>query len=200
MLNYWHEYSDLITAFLAALLGGWFTMKGVIYQVKQQAKQQATAAREKRITTLLGVREEIDSLIKLYLARMANEIEKYDRNSPFDNIFPITQNYFTFYEANSASLAEVRSETLTKIVAFYTNARSLIDSYRGNNALIERLDSTQVASDINGNKEHFAHLIRYRTLATEYGRGLIVIHEEVMLRYKQVMEAINGEITHLKGS
>ncbi|CQJ65776.1 TPA: hypothetical protein ACGE8N_002165 [Yersinia enterocolitica] len=65
MLAFLHEYSDLITAFLAALLGGCFTMIGVIYQVKQQA----TAAREKRITTLLGIREEIDSLIKLYLAR-----------------------------------------------------------------------------------------------------------------------------------
>ncbi|HCW0180315.1 TPA: hypothetical protein OW286_003700 [Citrobacter freundii] len=89
MLAFWHEYSDLISAFLAALLGGCFTMKGVTAQVKQQAKQQATAAREKRITTLLGVREEIDSLIKLYQARMAEEIEKYDRNSPFDNISPL---------------------------------------------------------------------------------------------------------------
>ncbi|HGM5964182.1 hypothetical protein HLB02_04160 [Serratia nevei] len=200
MLAFWHEYSGLITAFLAALLGGWFTMKGVTVQVKQQAKQQARAAREKRITTLLGIREEIDSLIKLYLARMAEEIEKYDRNSPFDNIFPITQNYFTFYEANSASLAVVNRETLSKIVAFYTSARSLIDSYRGNNALIERLDSTLVASDITGNKEHLAHLKRYTILATEYGRGLMVIHEEVMLRYKQVIEAINGEITQLQCS
>jgi hypothetical protein len=200
MLTFWHEYSGLITAFLAALLGGWFTMKGVTVQVKQQAKQQARAAREKRITTLLGIREEIDSLIKLYLARMAEEIEKYDRKSPFDNIFPITQNYFTFYEANSASLAVVNRETLSKIVAFYTSARSLIDSYRGNNALIERLDSTLVASDITGNKEHLAHLKRYTILATEYGRGLMVIHEEVMLRYKQVIEAINGEITQLQCS
>ena len=56
-------------------------MKGVTAQVKQQAKQQATAAREKRITTLLGVREEIDSLIKLYKARIEEEIKQYDRNS-----------------------------------------------------------------------------------------------------------------------
>ena len=70
-------------------------MIGVTTQVKQQAKQQATAAREKRITTLLGVREEIDSLIKLYQARMAEEIEKYDRNSPFENIYPITKNNIT---------------------------------------------------------------------------------------------------------
>lgn len=175
-------------------------MGGVILQVKQQAKRQAIATREKRITTLLGVREEIDSLIKLYLARMAEEVERYDRNSPFDNIFPITQNYFTFYEMNSASLAEVHRETLTKIVAFYTSARSLIDSYRGNNALIERLDSTQVASDITGNKEHLAHLKRYTILATEYGRGLMMIHEEVMLRYKQCIEAINGEIAQLQCS
>ena len=200
MLAFWHEYSDLISAFLAALLGGFFTMKGVTAQVKQQAKQQATAAREKRITTLLGVREEIDSLIRLYQARMAEEIEKYDRNSPYDNIFPITQNYFTFYEANSASLPEVHRETLSKIVAFYTSARSLIDSYRGNNALIERLDSTQVASDITGNKEHLAHLKRYTIIATEYGRGLMMIHEEVMLRYKQVIEAIDGEISQLQCS
>ncbi|EGT5666272.1 hypothetical protein SNN68_004004 [Cronobacter sakazakii] len=198
MIAFWHEYSELITAFLAALLGGFFTMRGVIFQVKQQAKQQAKAAREKRITTLMGIREEIDSLIKLYLARMAEEIEKYDRNSPFDNIFPITQNYFTFYEANSSSLAEVQRDTLSKIVAFYTSARSLIDSYRGNNALIERLDSTKVASDVTGNKEHLAHLERYTNIATNYGRGLMTIHEDVMLRYKQVIDAINGEISQLQ--
>ncbi|ELY6273287.1 hypothetical protein P2G74_05440 [Cronobacter muytjensii] len=198
MIAFWHEYSELITAFLAALLGGLFTMTGVIFQVKQQAKQQATTARDKRITTLMGIREEIDSLIKLYLARMAEEIEKYDRNSPFDNIFPITQNYFTFYEANSSSLAEVHRDTLSKIVAFYTSARSLIDSYRGNNALIERLDSTKVASDVTGNKEHLAHLERYTYIATNYGRGLMVIHEDVMLRYKQVIDAINGEISQLQ--
>ncbi|MEX5385453.1 hypothetical protein WCE10_20615 [Cronobacter muytjensii] len=198
MIAFWHEYSELITAFLAALLGGLFTMIGVIFQVKQQAKQQATTARDKRITTLMGIREEIDSLIKLYLARMAEEIEKYDRNSPFDNIFPITQNYFTFYEANSSSLAEVHRDTLSKIVAFYTSARSLIDSYRGNNALIERLDSTKVASDVTGNKEHLAHLERYTYIATNYGHGLMVIHEDVMLRYKQVIDAINGEISQLQ--
>ncbi|EKK4003040.1 hypothetical protein ACN5OL_000175 [Cronobacter sakazakii] len=198
MIAFWHEYSELITAFLAALLGGFFTMSGVIFQVKQQAKQQAKAAREKRITTLMGIREEIDSLIKLYLARMAEEIEKYDRNSPFDNIFPITQNYFTFYEANSSSLAEVQRDTLSKIVAFYTSARSLIDSYRGNNALIERLDSTKVASDVTGNKEHLAHLERYTNIATNYGRGLMTIHEDVMLRYKQVIDAINDEISQLQ--
>lgn len=189
-----HDYSDIITAFLAALLGGWFTMKGVIFQVNQQAKQQDIAAKEKRITTLLGIKEEIDSLIKLYLARMAEEIEKYDKNSPFDNIFPITQNYFTFYEANSASLAELNSETLTKIVSFYTSARSLIDSYRGNNALIERLDSTQVSSDVTGKKEYLAHLERYKDLATNYGRGLMMIHGDVMLRYEQCIEAIDGEL------
>ncbi|ELY4037182.1 hypothetical protein SMY51_001348 [Cronobacter sakazakii] len=198
MIAFWHEYSELITSFLAALLGGFFTMRGVIFQVKQQAKQQAKAAREKRITTLMGIREEIDSLIKLYLARMAEEIEKYDRNSPFDNIFPITQNYFTFYEANSSSLAEVQRDTLSKIVAFYTSARSLIDSYRGNNALIERLDSTKVASDVTGNKEHLAHLERYTNIATNYGRGLMTIHEDVMLRYKQVIDAINDEISQLQ--
>ncbi|EOL9038818.1 hypothetical protein ACNKCT_003649 [Cronobacter sakazakii] len=198
MIAFWHEYSELITAFLAALLGGFFTMRGVIFQVKQQAKQQAKAAREKRITTLMGIREEIDSLIKLYLARMAEEIEKYDRSSPFDNIFPITQNYFTFYEANSSSLAEVQRDTLSKIVAFYTSARSLIDSYRGNNALIERLDSTKVASDVTGKKEHLAHLERYTNIATNYGRGLMTIHEDVMLRYKQVIDAINGEISQLQ--
>ncbi|BEB63957.1 hypothetical protein ACOH27_19325 [Escherichia coli] len=104
MLAFWHEYSDLISAFLAALLGGCFTMIGVTTQVKQQA----TAAREKRITTLLGVREEIDSLIKLYQARMTEEIEKYDRNSPFDNIFPITQNYFTFYEAIDGEISQLQ--------------------------------------------------------------------------------------------
>ncbi|EOI5730277.1 hypothetical protein ACMS09_003766 [Cronobacter malonaticus] len=198
MIAFWHEYSELITSFLAALLGGFFTMRGVIFQVKQQAKQQAKAAREKRITTLMGIREEIDSLIKLYLARMAEEIEKYDRNSPFDNIFPITQNYFTFYEANSSSLAEVQRDTLSKIVAFYTSTRSLIDSYRGNNALIERLDSTKVASDVTGNKEHLAHLERYTSIATNYGRGLMTIHEDVMLRYKQVIDAINDEISQLQ--
>ncbi|ELQ6036699.1 hypothetical protein R2226_000811 [Cronobacter sakazakii] len=198
MIAFWHEYSELITSFLAALLGGFFTMRGVIFQVKQQAKQQAKAAREKRITTLMGIREEIDSLIKLYLARMAEEIEKYDRNSPFDNIFPITQNYFTFYEANSSSLAEVQRDTLSKIVAFYTSARSLIDSYRGNNALIERLDSTKIASDVTGNKEHLAHLERYTNIATNYGRGLMTIHEDVMLRYKQVIDAINDEISQLQ--
>ncbi|ECT8932777.1 hypothetical protein B9W90_22610 [Salmonella enterica subsp. enterica] len=115
MLAFWHEYSDLISAFLAALLGGWFTMKGVTAQVKQQAKQQTTAAREKRITTLLGVREEIDSLIKLYQARMAEEIENTTgthRSITFSPLLkttsrsmkPIRHPYLKFIEKHSQKL------------------------------------------------------------------------------------------------
>lgn len=193
MSEIWQDYSSLIIAFLAATVGGLFTMAGVIYTARKQAKHQQKSAQDKRKTTLLGVREEIDSLMTLYLARMGEHIDKYDHNSPFDNIFPITQNYFTFYETNSASLAEVNSKTLTAIVSFYTRARSLIDSYRGNNALIERLDTTKVASDITGNKEYLAHLERYTSIAIAYGRGLVAIHEEVMLRYQLCIKAIHDE-------
>jgi hypothetical protein len=192
------ESKELVSALIGAFVGGSFTLAGAVYEGRRQLKQLQRSSDEKRIATLTGVREEISSLISLYLSRMKEPLETYDRKSPFYHIFPITQNYFTFYEENSSFLAEVSSETLTLIVSFYTSARSLIDSYRGNNSLIEKIDSFTVTSYSVVNEQYKNHFERYYEIATDYGQGLIKIHYEVMQRYESCLDAINQEITLLR--
>lgn len=192
------EVSPLLSALIGAIIGGGFTFAGSFYQARQQAKQQRKVSLDKRMTTLIGLREEMVSLIALYQSRMGETISSFRCDTPFYNIFPLTQNYLTFYEANSSALAEVKSHTLTAIVSFYTSVRSLIDTYRANNEIIYKIDAARVACDVTNNAIHRKYLEKYLETGTDYGQKIVAIHKEVMQRYEYCLQALNNEIEQLK--
>ncbi|EPG3109397.1 hypothetical protein NER38_002285 [Klebsiella aerogenes] len=181
-----------------AVVGGGFTLWGTIIEGRRQERQNATNAKEERLNVLIGIKAELECLFTIYNARMAEHMSSYDGNSPFLFQFPVTQNYFTFYESNSLALSKVSESTLNEIVALYASSRSLVDSFRGNNVMIEKLIQARRIYESTGLDQHREQFNTDYNIATDYGVGLKDIHLQTMKKYQTCLASIALEVETLK--
>lgn len=181
-----------------AIAGGLFTLGGTLIEGRRQEHQNAENAKEERINVLIGIKAELECLFGIYNARMLQHMREYTGDAPFFLQFPITQNYFTFYEANSLALSKVNENTLNEIVAMYATCRSLVDSFRGNNQLIEKLIQSRRLYDSSGLEHHREQFNTDYNIATDYGVGLKGIHLQTMERYQTCLVSISSEVESLR--
>lgn len=181
-----------------AVAGGLFTLGGTLIEGRRQVRQNTANAKEERINVLIGIKAELECLFSIYNSRMLEHMRAYKGDSPFLLQFPITQNYFTFYEANSLALSKVDEKSLNEIVSMYATCRSLVDSFRGNNQLIEKLIQSKRLYDSTGLAHHSEQFNIDCSIATEYGAGLKEIHLQTMGKYQTCLVAINSEVKSLR--
>lgn len=181
-----------------AVVGGGFTLLGTIIEGRRQERQNAINAKEERLNVLIGIKAELECLFNIYNARMAEHMSSYNGDGPFFFQFPVTQNYFTFYESNSLALSKVNETTLNEIVALYATSRSLVDSFRGNNEIIEKLVQARRIYDSTGLEHHKEQFNTDYGIATDYGLGLKEIHLQTMERYQTCLVSITSEVEAIK--
>lgn len=192
--------SELVSGLVGAVIGGLFTLWGTIIDGSRQERNSETESKEKRRNVLVGVKTEIITLLEVYQARVARHMEEYDGNGPLNLILPITQNNFSFYESNAFYLSSVKEDTLKSIVSFYSSARSLVDSFKYNNQIIESLIKKNTIYNETKIAAHLSDLQDVIHMATEYGIGLKSIHDEAMSRLEACLVLINSEISELNHS
>lgn len=59
--------------------------------------------------------------------------------------FPVGDDNFTFYEQNANVIAKLNDSARDSIINIYTYSRSLIQSFKGNNKLIEDYEKSLLA-------------------------------------------------------
>lgn len=131
-----------LTPLFSALAGGLFVLLGVI------AKDAIDRGRQKEQdqASLLGFQQMIRSEVEVLYGRYKEGIGKSIASVPdgkfMEAIFPITDvNYFTVYENNSNLIGKIQDNELRKlIVTTYTQAKSMLDSIRMNNSMLQRLE------------------------------------------------------------
>lgn len=95
---------------------------------------------EKRRSTniLLAIRREIEALRKVYATNLRSILNQV----PADGIFPerasLTVNWFAVYEGNTEYLGRFDPETAQKLILAHASLKSLIESYRLNNTLLDQ--------------------------------------------------------------
>ena len=75
-------------------------------------------------------------MITLYNKRMQNHIDNIGPGKILPINFPVGDDNFTFYEQNAKIIAKLNDEARDSIINIYTYARSLIQSFKGNNQLV----------------------------------------------------------------
>lgn len=173
--------SSFITALIGALVGGLFTLFAVDREIKITRKQEEKDAIELQIFVLKGIKSEISILFKLYNKRMKDHIEKIEPRKMFLLGFPIGDDNFTFYEQNAKLIAKLNDGPRDSIIDIYTHARSLIQSFKGNNQLIVEHENILLGM-ANGNNN------------VEFYQRLYNAKQEVMIDYAQGIKAIDGEV------
>lgn len=173
--------SSFITALIGAVVGGWFTLKGVDREATITRKEAERDSLELQISVLKGIKGEISTLLVLYDKRMKTHIENISPGNMLLLGFPIGDDNFTFYEQNAKFIAKLNDEPRDSIINIYTYARSLIQSFKGNNQLIVEHERIMLGmADKNNNADFYQRLYAAK--------------QEVLIDYAQGIKAIDGEV------
>ncbi|EGD4805787.1 hypothetical protein DTZ04_26215 [Escherichia coli] len=173
--------SSSLTALVGTLIGGWFTLKGVTQQAKLSKVETERESLELQLSVLKGVKGEVFTLINLYNKRMKTHIDNIKPGQMLILTFPVGDDNFTFYEQNANVIAKLNDSARDSIINIYTYSRSLIQSFKGNNKLIEDYEKILIGMADN-NKDK-----------TMYKR----LHDEkidVMVDYAQGIKNIDAEL------
>ncbi|MEJ4044300.1 hypothetical protein [Erwinia sp. SLM-02] len=175
----------LTGSFVGALTGGFFTLRGVDREAKINRAESEKESLELQLSVLKGVKGEVATLMDLYDKRMRKLVDNIKPDNFLDVIFPIGDDNFTFYEKNANVVAKLSDSSRDSIIKIYTYARSLIQSYKGNNQLIT--DCEKIIFDMADNNKN---RIMYEKLHSE--------KIQIMIDYAQGLQSIDAELKEVK--
>lgn len=192
--------SSFITALIGALIGGWFTLRGVDREAKITRAEAEKNDLELQLSVLKGIKGEIFTLVSLYNKRMQYYIDNIGPGKTLLINFPVGDDNFTFYEQNAKIIAKLNDSARDSIINIYTYARSLIQSFKGNNQLV--VDYEKILFDMadnNKNKDMYErlHAAKVDTMV-DYAQGIKNIDAELRHAINEGFNVINEEIVALQ--
>ncbi|MGT3255935.1 hypothetical protein ACVSTU_21020 [Yersinia enterocolitica] len=191
--------SSFITALIGAFVGGWFTLRGVDREAKITRAEAEKNSLELQLSVLKGIKGEIFTLISLYNKRMQGHIDSIEPGKLLLINFPVGDDNFTFYEQNAKIIAKLDDFARDSIINIYTYARSLIQSFKGNNQLV--VDYEKILFDMadnNKNKDMYERLHAAKIeIMVKYAQGIKNIDAELRHAINEGFNVINQEIAAL---
>ncbi|SCX39899.1 hypothetical protein [Nitrosospira sp. Nsp1] len=140
-----------------------------------------------------SLRDEIETLWGVYQAGACASIVALPDDEPMLIYWPLTQEYFTIYNTYALSIGKIKNHMLRKqIIATYTKARSMIDSIRLNNDLLQQWERDCFLFQETRNPVHESHanarhkaLVEYATALKESHSGLESAVSELLYRLRR---------------
>jgi len=192
--------SSFITALIGAIIGGWFTLKGVDREAKITRAAAEKDSLELQLSVLKGIKGEIFTLMNLYNKRMQNHIDSISPGKMLLINFPVGDDNFTFYEQNAKIIAKLNDAARDSIINIYTYARSLIQSFKGNNQLV--VDYEKILFDMADNNKDKNMYERLHTakinVMVDYAQGIKNIDAELRDAINEGFIVIDQEIAVLQ--
>jgi hypothetical protein len=179
-----NSWITIIASILGSIVGGgiagFFTLQGV-KKAHQHDLEKQKKDREALVKSLLqSLHDEIETLWETYMKGIGVKLEALSDNQPFLLYYPVTQEYFTVYTGNSFLIGQIDNNDLRKaIIATYTKARGLIDSYRFNNDLLQKYEYWSFLFQETKNSQHATNRDAYRDSLIKYAKDLKESHSEL---------------------
>lgn len=192
--------SSFFTALIGALIGGFFTLKGVDREARITRAEAEKEALELQLSVLKGIKGELTTLFDLYNKRMRVHVDNIAPGNALNLGFPIGDDNFTFYEQNAKFIAKLSDDARDSIINIYTYARSLIQSYKGNNQLIEEYEKILFGmAENNKDKEMYVRLHDKKVeVMVDYAQGIKAIDAELKEAIEKGFNVIENEIASLQ--
>lgn len=192
--------SSFFTALIGALIGGFFTLKGVDREARITRAEAEKEALELQLSVLKGIKGELTTLFDLYNKRMRVHVDNISPGNALNLGFPIGDDNFTFYEQNAKSIAKLSDDARDSIINIYTYARSLIQSYKGNNQLIEEYEKILFGmAENNKDKDMYVRLHDKKVeVMVDYAQGIKAIDAELKEAIEKGFNVIENEIASLQ--
>lgn len=193
-------FSSFITALIGAVVGGFFTLRGVDREARITRAEAERESIELQLSVLKGIKGEVSTLINLYNKRMRESIDSISPGEMLLINFPVGDDNFTFYEQNAKVIARLNDTARDSIINIYTYARSLIQSFKGNNQLVMEYEKILFdMADNNKNKDMYERLHEAKIeVMVDYAQGIKMIDSELMDVIDRGFNAIDKEISELQ--
>lgn len=193
-------FSSFITALIGAVVGGFFTLRGVDREARITRAEAERESIELQLSVLKGIKGEVSTLIDLYNKRMRESIDGISPGKMLLINFPVGDDNFTFYEQNAKVIARLNDTARDSIINIYTYARSLIQSFKGNNQLVMEYEKILFdMADNNKNKDMYERLHEAKIeVMVDYAQGIKMIDSELMDVIDRGFNAIDKEISELQ--
>jgi len=135
------EVSDALVAFFGAVVGGgitgYYTLKATDKAIRDQNEKELKRE-EKEVQNLLdALGVELNALWGFHMRRVGEKIEQLPDGQPLEFYYPLTQDYFTIYNANAAMIGRIKDAALREaIVVCYNKCKKVVDGFKYNNELV----------------------------------------------------------------
>ncbi|KGT95795.1 hypothetical protein NG99_01240 [Erwinia typographi] len=209
-MSFFHTLTELfnlipgwLSAFVKIILSAWFgarlaginTIKGINAQANLTEKKAITESLKLQLSVLKGIKGEVSILIGLYNKRMRKHIDAIVPGEMLQVTFPIGEGYFTFYEQNAKEIAKLDDHSRDSIISIYTYARSMIQTYKFNNELLEDLESISYTIKEKGFDEFYRKVLNAKKDALqEYAQSIKLIDEELRVAIEKGFFTMDSEI------
>lgn len=192
--------SSFVTALIGAIIGGLFTLRGVDREAKITRAEAEKESLELQLSVLKGIKGEVFTLVSLYNKRMQNHIDNIEPGEMLLINFPVGDDNFTFYEQNAKIIAKLNDGARDSIINIYTYARSLIQSFKGNNQLVVEFEKIYFdMADNNKDKEMYGKLYAAKIkVMVDYAQGIKNIDAELRDVINEGFNVIDQEIVALQ--
>ncbi|MFZ5996900.1 MAG: hypothetical protein ACOYW7_05370 [Nitrospirota bacterium] len=182
----------LVAAVIGGIITGRYTLKGVkeahANDVAMQRENEENLVR----SLMQSLHDEIDTLWHTYHNNIGNAVETLQDNQPFLRYYPVTQDYFTVYNANAILIGRISDHDLRRqIVIAYTKARGLIDSFRLNNDFLNKYEYWDFVYNETLQPAHRSAMMAYRDTLVNYARVIKEMHNDMRREVETLIRMLN---------
>lgn len=127
-----------ISGLIGAVVGGLFTLYATRTELRANEKTRARAEAADVRSLLDSLRVELDTLWTFHQLRIGDAVEKLAPGQPLLYYYPLSQDYFTIYNSNAASIGRLDDDVLRRaIVTTYNKCKKVVDGFIYNNLLFQ---------------------------------------------------------------
>lgn len=192
MLFDWSVFGSAISG---ALVGGFTTGFFALITTKKAHDNQLDHAKENEEKLIQGllqaIHDEVETVFDRYQETMGSRLESLKDGDPLLTYYPLVSDFFSVYNGNSFLIGRIPDNDLRKqIIKAYTLGKGMIDSFRMNNDLNQKLDHwhqvfQESKSDVHKEraKAHFKSLV-------DYAKVLKETHQQVKVETANLLRSL----------
>ncbi len=199
------DWPTIISSLIAAMIGGYCTLRGAIIAIKKQAENSESLrkriAREELIGFLETIKEEISVIGSRYQDTFGKMLKAVPANAPVLWLYPIEEDYFSVYHASIGKITTVRNSIIrSQIVKTYTLCKGLIDTIKLNNKLFEKYYELKSNNFVNQTSESNALLDEILIHLQDHRSQLDIMDNEVTGNMATLIQQITYELKEMETS
>jgi hypothetical protein len=181
----------LAGAIVGGLIAGYYSLRAT----REAHRHQKILAEENEkliISSLLqALHDELETVFDRYQEGMGHRVESLGDQQPLAFYYPLVSDFFTVYHGNSFLLGRIKDNDLRKnIIKTYTLAKGMVDSFRMNNDLVQKVEHWE---SIYAETQLTAHLhkyqVQYQSLI-DYAKTLKEMHYDLKNNVKSTIRML----------